>query len=156
MGVLPRGSFLTYFRSPDHSTPISSPPYSKYNDNSSWSSLLPCIAEDPSVDEESEDDSQLDPCVARERDSNINRQGSSTHTRIPQENEEDRESTISDALGLLGYTLLVLLIVLDVDFLLSTYNPRLGLVNWNAYLTSARTDVYKVSHCEQFRPSSLD
>ena len=48
----------------------------------------------------------------------------------------------ADVLGFIGYMLLILLIVLNVDFLLSTYNKGSGLVNWDTY--STRSD-YEVS-----------
>ena len=144
MDALPRGSFLTYFRSPDHSTLNKPPPYSRHNDHNSRTSLLPSITEDASIDEES----QLDPCATPERNGEANGQVYPSHARLPQqENEEHNQGwRNSDALGVLGYTLLILLIVLNTDFLLSAYNPRFGLVNWNAYLTSSGPDLYKVSY----------
>ena len=50
-----------------------------------------------------------------------------------EEDEHERGRTCFEALSFLGYTLLVMLVVLNFDFLLSTFNASSGMVNWNAY-----------------------
>ena len=61
------------------------------------------------------------------------------------ETEEDKgKRNCSEILGFIGYTFLILLIVLNLDFLLSTYSASPGLVNWNSHKLS-HAAVHKVS-----------
>lgn len=139
MDALPRGSFLTYFTSPARSNRRASryrqrppPPYSKH---SSKTPLLPPIPEDAPPNEISDEEARLGfwgEHHPNDDDDELDK------------DHREKESGISAAnvLGLLGYTLLILLIVLNVDFLLSTYNMGSGLVDWDTY--STRSD-YEVS-----------
>lgn len=59
---------------------------------------------------------------------------------------DERERKCSDLFGLFGYTVLVLLIVLNLDLLLSTYNANSGLVNWNSWASGGEPAGYEVSN----------
>ncbi|KAF1978980.1 hypothetical protein BU23DRAFT_563841 [Bimuria novae-zelandiae CBS 107.79] len=151
MDAMPRGSFLTYFRSGNSSTRrINSyrqrppPPYSKH---CSRAPPLPRIPEDADTDDDVDEESQLgffDHYDPNEDDGEAYE-------------EDERVRNGFDILGLLGYTLLVLLVGLNLDFLLSTFNVNTGLVNWGAYSKSPVTLGYEMKFClaEQNREAPI-
>ena len=121
MDALPRASFLNYFRSPNQSRHRTSrcyqrppPPYSK---RCSISPGLPCILEDFDANVGEDEDLQT---------------GSPEGYNLDQEDigEDEKDGckrSCYDALGLFCYTLLVLIVVLNLDLFLSRWNADTGL-----------------------------
>lgn len=125
MDALPRASFLTYFRTPNQpkqrtSTDCQKGPYS-CRTHCSQEPLLPRIPEDATTEDFGHFDSY--------------------------DNGEEIEQGWSyfNILSFTGYTLLVLLIVLNLDFLLSAYNENTGLVEWDSHEVNTGSSGREVS-----------
>ncbi|KAF9732525.1 hypothetical protein PMIN03_011233 [Paraphaeosphaeria minitans] len=126
MDALPRASFLTYFRTPDQPKRRTGEDCQKIRQSCrshcSQAPLLPRIPEDTTAEHTAE--------YSRLED----------HERFESYEEgEDTEQGWSwnDILSFTGYTLLVLLIVLNLDFLLGAYNANAGLLKWDGHRESA-------------------
>ncbi|KAJ4351823.1 uncharacterized protein N0V89_007167 [Didymosphaeria variabile] len=123
--ALPRASFLTYFRTssqPERRT-------SEYcqrgrtpcRTHCSRAPLLPRIPEDAITEENADEESRLGNCEHFD------------HCENGEQNENEKEWEWSDILSFIGYTLLVLLIVLNLNFLLSAYRSNAGLMKWDGW-----------------------
>ncbi|KAF2440003.1 hypothetical protein P171DRAFT_476378 [Karstenula rhodostoma CBS 690.94] len=143
--ALPRASFLTYFRTP-------SPPKrrtsehcqersSSYRAHCSQAPLLLRIPEDATAEEDASEESRL---------------GNFEHFDHWEHGEHDEHGwTWTDILSFTGYTLLVLLIVLNLDFLLSAYDANTELAKWNSHGANTGSSGREMHFClaEQNRPA---
>jgi hypothetical protein len=135
LDALPRASFLTYFQTP------SQPKRRTSDDNQKGrpSCKAPCsqaaplsrILEDTTAEEDTDKESILGDCKH------------SDHCESDEQSEH--ESSWSKMLSFTGYTLLVLLIMLNLDFLLSAYNVNAGVVKWDSRRTIAGSSSREVS-----------
>lgn len=138
MDALPRTSFLTYFRTPSQTQPkqrMGEEHQKRCVSNRghcSQAPLLPRIPEDATAEHTAEE-SMFHDCEHFDT----------------YESDEDNEQGWSwgDILSFTGYILLVMLIVLNMDFLMSAYNGNAGLLRWDGYRERADSFDREVSDC---------
>lgn len=136
MDALPRASFLTYFRNPNQPKRSTSGFCQRgratCRRHRSQAPLLPRIPEDATIEEGRDDESRLEEFEHFEHCEDS-------------DDDDEQEWSWSDILGFAGYTLLVLLIVLNLDFLLNAYNANTGFGKWDVRRTNASSPGREVS-----------
>ncbi|OAG02211.1 uncharacterized protein CC84DRAFT_1262206, partial [Paraphaeosphaeria sporulosa] len=134
--ALPRASFLTYFRTPTKLNRRTGEDCQKRRascrNHCSKAPLLPRIPEDATTEHTAEESEPED----------------YEHVDNHESGEEFEQGwSWTNILSFTGYTLLVLLIVLNLDFLLSAYNANAGLVKWDDHGVSTSSSSREMHFC---------